>query len=336
MKPDLPLVGPLERTLYLQSLPIFDDLRSADVAIIAQLMREEYVPQGTVLYEQGELPSKLHVVVSGTVRNEHNARPIYVHDAPAAAGIHGLLGGPGAGFRGVAETDLTVLAIDSSAFLDVLEDHFDILLHFRRHYALRVVGLQRELGAFLVSRPGPRSKLPSWDCPLGTVERLLCLRRTRLFAEMPINALAQIIRGGDVLRRDAGETLWRTGDPGDVLVVLTSGEVLGAPGDPKAAFRAGPGYLIGADAALGGIPYAYDAVTASPIVGMRIYAAILTDVVEDHFEVGFRTLAHFVQEEARLLIRKAVLAGSSRAIGDRADREQPPSSIGGVGQGPEA
>ena len=44
--------GALERTLYLRSLPAFDGLRSTELAVIAQLMRERRCARGTVLYER--------------------------------------------------------------------------------------------------------------------------------------------------------------------------------------------------------------------------------------------------------------------------------------------
>ena len=316
MAPEPTPVGMFERTLYLRSLPAFDGVRSTDLAAIAHLMRERSVARGTVLYEQGEPTRALHLVVAGIVRNERDGVLVYRENAPAAAGLNGLLGGPVASLRGVAETDLALLDVDGAAFLDVLEDRFDVFLRVRRLFAERVVALQRELCEFRVPTSGIQAQLPCLDRPLDIVERLLCLRRAGPLVEVPINALAQMIRGQQDFELGAGKTLWRAGDPGDFLLVVTHGAVICAPGNEKATFRAGPGFVLGADAAFGGVGYAYDAVVADDLRAIRVDTTILTDVIEDHFEVGLRMLAHFAREEIRLIEKKgrAGLAVASRSL----------------------
>lgn len=310
--------GALERTLYLRSLPAFDGLRSTELAVIAQLMRERRCARGTVLYEQDEPHHTLHLIVDGVVRNERDGELVYREKAPTPAGINGLLGGPTASLHGVAETDLSMLEIDGAALLDVLEDQFDVFLNLRRLFAQRVVALQRELGAFRVPLPGLVAQLPCFEGELGIVERMLCLRRTGVLGDIPINALAQLIRGQQDLELKKGETLWNAGDPGAFLLLLTRGEVVVAPDEPKAKFTATPGFVLGADAAFGGVDYAYKAVVAKDIRAIRIDTSILTDVIEDHFEVGLSTLAHFAREEIRLIEQKARagLAVPSRSLND--------------------
>ena len=68
----------------------------------------------------------------------------------------------------------------------------------------------------------------------------------------------------------------------------------------RGAFVAGPRYVLGADAALSGVPYCYHAVAATPVVAIGVQASALTDLIEDHFELGRRSLEHFAREEIRL------------------------------------
>jgi CRP-like cAMP-binding protein len=86
-----------------------------------------------------------------------------------------------------------------------------------------------------------------------------------------------------------------------------------AAGDPRAAFLAGPSAVLGAYAAFGGVPYAYDAVSETPIVALRVATTTLTDIIEDHFDLGLRALSRFAQEEVRLMELKASRTADGRS-----------------------
>ena len=307
MKPDVPLVGPLERTLYLQSLAMFEGLRSSQLARLAQLMREEYVAEGAVLYREGEPPSALYLLVDGSVANLRGGRIVYTQEGPATTGMSALLGGRVASLEVVAQTGLTTLVVDGNAFLDLIEDHFDVYLHFRSLYAKRVAVLQKETKVFHTVR-AESGALDLLE-PKGMVERLLSMRKSVVFADVSVNALAQMIHGNDDLRVDADTEIWREGEIGRFLVLIMRGEVECAVAREGGGFFAGPGYVLGADATFGGIPYAYSARSVTPVVALQIDAAVLTDIKEDHFDFALSTLAHFAREEVRLLECKANLAG---------------------------
>jgi CRP-like cAMP-binding protein len=62
----------------------------------------------------------------------------------------------------------------------------------------------------------------------------------------------------------------------------------------RGVFVAGPRYVLGA------VPYCDHAVAATPVVAIGVQASALTDLIEDHFELGRRSLEHFAREEIRL------------------------------------
>jgi CRP-like cAMP-binding protein len=84
------------------------------------------------------------------------------------------------------------------------------------------------------------------------------------------------------------------------LLAIVSGRVECRGEGTRGAFVAGPRYVLGADAALGGVQYCYHAVAATPVVAISVQASALTDLIEDHFELGRRSLEHFAREEIRL------------------------------------
>jgi len=220
-------------------------------------------------------------------------------------GVSGVLGGRPASVRSVAETPVTLLSIDTQDFLDVLEDRFAVFLQLRKFYAANVARLQRKLGVFQTSGPVHGVDVSTGERPLGIVEQLLFLQRTSVFRGIPINVLSNLIREERELRVPAGQVLWRDGDAGTLLIAIVRGSVRCGTDATTGSFVATPGYVLGADAALGGIPYCYDAVAETAVAAVSVKATALTDMIEDHFELGRRALAHFAQEEVRLLTRGA-------------------------------
>lgn len=304
---ELSLVGPMERALHMRSLAIFEHLPAREIAVLAQIMKEEYRPAGAILCQDSSSPAQMRLLVDGRVRNEKRGRVLDTQSAPSLVGLSGVLGGRPAAVCSRTETPATLLAIDAGEFLDVLEDRFAVFLELRRFYAAHVSRLQRELRVFRTAEPVDTSAFPPSERPLGVVEQLLCLQRTQAFRGVPLNVLAPLVRDDRELRIGAGETLWRDGDPGALLIVLIHGHVRCGSPDGPGTFVAGPGFVLGADAAFGGVPYAYDAITESPIVAVGVSASRLTDMIEDHFELGRRALAHFAAEEVRLRERRARL-----------------------------
>ena len=304
---EAPLVGPIERALHLRSLAMFEGMPSREIALISQLLKEERYPRGTVLGEEGTPPPKLGLLVDGRVRSEIRGHVLNLLRPPSLIGLSGILGGRAASLRSVADTAVTILTLDAQDFLDVLEDRFAVFLQLRKFYAAGVVHLQRRLGVFHTSGPVGEIPEPPDGRPLSIVEQLLFLQRTRVFRGIPVNVLANLIRDEGELRVEAGDTIWSDGDPGSLLIAVVRGRVRCGVEGAAGHFIAGAGYVLGADAAFGGIPYSYDAIAETPVVAVGLSASALTDMIEDHFELGRRSLAHFAQEEVRLQARAAEL-----------------------------
>jgi CRP-like cAMP-binding protein len=114
-----------------------------------------------------------------------------------------------------------------------------------------------------------------------------------------------MIHRKDAYRANPGDEMWREAEPGRFLLYVLRGEVECTAADGRGDFRAGPGYVLGADATFGAIPYAYTARVSKPLVALRVDATVLNDIQEDHYDFALGTLAHFSREEIRLLDKRA-------------------------------
>jgi HEAT repeat protein len=84
---------------------------------------------------------------------------------------------------------------------------------------------------------------------LSTVERVLFLRRVRLFADLPPDDLRQIASVAEEMTFGDGVTLARQGDPGDMLFIIISGEIMvtaaNEAGEEVELGRRQPGEYVG-------------------------------------------------------------------------------------------
>jgi Cyclic nucleotide-binding domain len=138
----LKTVSVLERILLLREIPIFADLPPEDLKLVAETAREEWYPQNTVIFQQGEEGNVMFVIVEG---NLHVVRTIN--------GVEQVLAqrGPGdfVGEMAVIEsaprlaslrtqTDVRVLAIDGETFKGILRERPDVSFAVLRNISRRL------------------------------------------------------------------------------------------------------------------------------------------------------------------------------------------------------
>jgi CRP-like cAMP-binding protein len=288
----LTTVGPMERALALRSLPLFRSLRGRELAMLAQLVREHVMPAGTVLHPAGAAVRAVHLLIEGRVREEHAGQVVARREAPEAIGLVELLAAAPAHASATAETRMTALVIDRAALLDVLEEQFPLLLQLRAVLGREIAARQVELGRFDSPAPaGPAEAPPRLPDTPDLVDCLLCLQRAAELRGLGVAVLAALVRDERATRLPAGERIFAAGEEARRFIVVAEGSVVCTPPESAAPFRAGPGDLIGHNAALTGLPYPYTAVTETPVATIGIDAQVFWDVAEDHFHVALRALS---------------------------------------------
>jgi CRP-like cAMP-binding protein len=276
-------VGPLDRVLFLRTLPILEGAAPQHLAAVAQHARERFFPKGNLLLRRGEPAEAAYLVVEGRVAMTRDGRSESLGPGEAV-GFLQLLARAEHEVEARAEEDTLVLALDWNAQLDVCEEHFPVLMHYIRYLCLRTLD---EL------RGSPAGALPDYPTdlvgvplrPLNLVERILVLSRARAFSVTTLDALTELAHHVDEVRLRPGEPAWRTGDAADHFLLVASGIVRShVPGGGR--FRSGPGLTVGMPEALRGEPRWYDAGAESAVAGLRIAVEPFVDILEDHFDMA--------------------------------------------------
>jgi len=138
----LKTVSILERILLLRDVPIFAELSPEDLELVANLAREEWYPENTVIIHQGEEGDVMFVIVEGTldvVRTVDGTEQVLYQRGP----------GDFVGEMAVIESaprlatlrtrsDVRVLALDGETFKGILRERPDVSLAVLRNISRRL------------------------------------------------------------------------------------------------------------------------------------------------------------------------------------------------------
>lgn len=298
MRTHLPSIGPMERALFLRSIPLFRRLRAADLAASAQSLEEVSLRRDTVLYGPRIGVPSVYLLVEGQVVSHQQGEVVARYTAPDVAGLVELLAGAGSVPEAVARTRVLALTLDAAALFDLIEDRFRLFLELRRALGEQLRQLQERTGIHHRSmvlhgfEPPPQRQLT-------TPERLLMLQRLPLFQSVGLSVLAALSRD-EVELVPGGTVLWEAGDEAASGVIVVEGELRCEPPVPAEEFRVGRGDMAGAAAMLGGLPHSCTAVAARDVALLRLDAVMLVDLAEDNPDLAQGILATLAREILRL------------------------------------
>jgi len=138
----LQTVSILERILLLREIPIFAELPPEDLKLVAEMAREEWVPQNTVIFNQGDEGNMMFVIVEGRLQvllstngvehelaqrgpGEFVGEMAIIESVPRSATLR-------------AQSDVRVLAIDGDTFKKILQERPDVSFAVMRSLSRRL------------------------------------------------------------------------------------------------------------------------------------------------------------------------------------------------------
>ena len=138
----LKTVSILERIMLLREIPIFADLSPEDLKHVAEVAHEEWYPQNTDIFHQGDEGSMMFVIVDGrlqVVRNMDGRDHVLaergpgdflgemaiIESAPRSATLH-------------TQSEVRVLAIDDETFKGILRERPNVSFAVLRSLSRRL------------------------------------------------------------------------------------------------------------------------------------------------------------------------------------------------------
>jgi CRP-like cAMP-binding protein len=299
------LVGPLERALYLKTLPAFEGLGSAEIAAFAEHAIECRYRRGATVLKAGEPVTAFHVVVDGKLLTETPKDSQPAEAGPrATAGLLSLLARSTKGIKAIAIEDTLTLSLEADVVFDLLEDNFAIFLQFLRYLARRTLEERMDTPEWELLAPAQDEAPVQKD--LTIIDRLLYVKRPgTVFEHSSLAAVADMVAMTHELRFPAGTTLWTSGDRSDEAFIIVGGIVLCTIQGTLTPFRCGPGYPLGNLERLCGEPRWYTAVTETEVVALRSDLDPFLDVLEDYPDMAKDLLIGMARNLIRILRENA-------------------------------
>ncbi|MBW2255464.1 MAG: cyclic nucleotide-binding domain-containing protein [Deltaproteobacteria bacterium] len=306
-------VSPLERILFLRSLPWFDTLSMRDLALFARYASERSFPRGSLLIRDDEPVTSGHIVVEGRVRltREGQLRP--EPRVPGGVGFLDLLAGYDGGSKAEALEECVTLEIPAEALYSMMENNFAMV----QGMFLNLAGFLLEARGNLPIRPEGAPAPQMGEDPgraLGLVDRLDLMTRGGPFPNVNLDALLPLARRLREVRHPPGTRLWARGEASTWVVNLLYGKVRCGTGEADATVEVGAGYGLGFMDALAGRKRAYWAETVTDVVGLAYDLTTLLHLSETYFDLTRSLLASIARalvEEELAQVGRGPASGSS-------------------------
>ena len=128
----------IERVLLLQNVDVFSHVTLEQLSYLAAIAQEISMPAGQRLYEEGDAPDGLYIVISGCVLMRHSLQEI---DRVAPNGTFGVWAlfddGPRLATAESVE-ESRVLLVPREEFYNVLSEHVEIVAGLFKHLVQRL------------------------------------------------------------------------------------------------------------------------------------------------------------------------------------------------------
>lgn len=285
-------IGRIERIHALRAMFGTSGPSTQALAALAQHIAAVRIPRGTQLAREGSLLGIVYLIIEGKLVASRKGQSWGELAAPGSIGFLPALAGGVEGLDCVAVEDTIALALRSEDMIEVLEDHFDLLLGAMRGFARSAI----ELRGQLPPHAGFSNEVTTVaECPAGPldlVERILYLRRSFTLRRSFVAEIAELARAAKEARFNAGTKLWSVGDQADHAVIILCGVIECTSADGS-VFRFGPGDIAGNLDTMAGVPRWFDAVTAEYVVALVLQSEVMVDVLEDHTELAFDFMRMF-------------------------------------------
>ena len=307
--PDLPLVSPLDRVLFLRTQPQFARLEPGVLVSIASHAEEQNFRAGEIILDEAGPGRFIHFLVEGTVRTTLAGEVLFDVSAPGGVGMVHVLARSSGPSGAVALTDVVSLRIEIESFFQIMEDCFPLVFELMQNFSQMIGRAEEALGVAPGADDCATCRVPGSDESLDLVQRLTRARRASLFQSANLTMLTELLRETSESYVEQDTWLFRAGEMPSSLYVVFEGVVrVEDQAGSRVAF-AGPGDAVALADCCRNEPHTFGAVTDTHVQMLRIDKRHYVDVLEDHFEHALDLLAVLTQ---RYLALSAMLHGGSK------------------------
>jgi len=128
----------VEKVLLLESIDLFSEMTSEQLALIAEQAGEKQIAKGAVVYSEGDVPDAAYIVVRGRVVLQRANEDIISVGPGAAFGAWALVDDSPRPYSAKATEGTKVLRLRRDGFSELMSEHFDLADALLRGMARRL------------------------------------------------------------------------------------------------------------------------------------------------------------------------------------------------------
>ena len=136
----------VEKVLFLQDVDFFEYASTEDLAYVAAITEEVRMERGTTIYNEGEMPDSMYIVVDGKVRLHRGDDDVMIAQRKGVFGSWALFDDEPMVVTATTLDDSHLLKIDKEDFFDVLADHVEIAQGILKAIVKRLRSLMGRVG----------------------------------------------------------------------------------------------------------------------------------------------------------------------------------------------
>lgn len=275
--------SPSLRTLFaLRQFTAFANVELAQLAVVADNVRETLFIAGTEIAAADVRLKALHLVIEGRIEARSGDR-VAQWGPREVYGLLEVLADRPVTAPAISPIDTRTLELRAGDAREVIEDNLGVLHAILHALVTRLLAGGGRLGAIAIPRVEEQT----------LVDRLILLRQLAPFAGGGLHALAAIAASCEEIQLPAGAVLVQADQRADSFSIILDGSVQVARGTAGSTQILQPGEAWGLLEALGGILHPSDLVAVSRTRILRCPTTALIDVLEDHSDLGL-TIVHNV------------------------------------------
>ena len=291
----------ISRELFLASIGGSLEVESWVTDRLTGILEEEEAAAGECVFAAGDPADHLYFLRQGRIELLRDGKSVETFEGPRAFGTFDHLLERTRPVSAFARTPLQLLRVPGEAWLELLEDSFELASASLRGLGVAVAALEERLWASgrQLEPPAPLLFERSGH-QLDIVERLALLMRTPLVRGAGVQSVSDLAMACDEVTFAAGEALFERSVPGKRVFVLIDGGVVATREGPSVSWRGGSGEMVCGAASLGEKYLEWEARAATRTRALSFGMDDWFDVMEENFEMVHATLVALAKEHERL------------------------------------
>lgn len=296
-----PVRSRVARELMAAQFGAFPGVESWVMDRLASALEPDDLQARDIVYRAGDPAEFLYFVKEGRIETRPPPRTRIVA-GPAVFGVFDILLGRPRSAPAVALTDVALMRVRSEAWLELLDDSFELgrvaLLAMARNLAeLEEQSAPRDLlvATSPVAAERPRTRA------LNALERIETLLSEPLLRGVGVQTISDLAVMAEEHEYDAGQVVFERGVARERMFVVVDGAVVATRADPVGTRRATAGQLVCGAAAFAQPALGWEAHAESRARLLSFRIEDWFDLMEEHSDMLRATLAAFASQMDKAL-----------------------------------